>query len=237
MLLKHLQNRRDTAQNATLRGILLGNAYLDCTVVCAAPVSIPAARITQLFRTPSLGGQRAVQTALLPVPFMAAGFGIGSARLFAQNPAGSRFSLQLRAFMSSVKAIECMGNKGKIRCQSKRHQSKNGSQQPSYVRVLRPAVTLPGNRRLSAPVRGWGRPCFLTPTRLQPLRWLQGATSFIANRTPAVARFLNGSARLPRPQYHYLTVHDPTAVRFATRGGFACHKQSNKRARPCLKRY
>jgi hypothetical protein len=231
-LLKKLENRQDVAQNHTPLPLqLAGVRFARRVRPAAAAIIIPAVRITQLFRTPSLDGRRAVQTVPLPVSLCFWRNSPNIARRTACSGRGKRFDLSLLAGMSWVNKLEHIGKKGKIRC-----QPSNGSQQSLCVAALQPAATQSANRPLSGQVPGLARQSFLTPTQSQLRLWLRGATCFIVRKTPASADRLSARATSQRPNFIAIFIHDIFAVRFATRGVFACAIQPNKRDRTCSAR-
>jgi hypothetical protein len=226
------QNRQDAAQIPAMRAFSLAGAEFLRRVVSAAAVAfISAVRITHLYRTPSLGGQRPDCSDPLSAALPGGRVRAVSARVFAHRACFLRNNLPFRPVLSCIWQYEHSGNKGKIQC-----QTPNGSQLSFCAPGLPPVATPLVNRRLSAQVPGSARRFCLTPTRLPRRLWRQGATCSIASkiRTSADALILwLHDLRQTNTDFFRFGL---TAVRPVTRGGFVYAMQSNKRDTPCSAR-
>lgn len=226
-----IQNGREMAHMVWFGDYSFAHSPNGCSVISAVPAFIPAVHISQLFRTPSQSGQRAVHPALLPVLFSDCCLSAGFGRLSAGTSRLHRFGLPKVPDLSCVAHKKMPEHRGLLSC-----ITELGLPQARLALRLPHAAIRPDSRLLSGPARVQVLRFCLTPIPLQVQRWGPEPTIFTASKSRVNARNLGDGARRTRPAFPPFKIHNLTAARLSMRGGFVCDIPLTKRDLRCLRR-
>jgi len=228
MLLNPMPNRQDVAQNSRSGAFRFVGVGYRRSVVNAAPASILAVRKSQHYRTPSLDGRRAENSASPTVPFHISAKNTTSARQLAHSRRHGRIYLPVRFGLSWVGHEYPIERKGNSSC-----VTKHGLLHRLPVLSSRHVAIRKQNRPYMAPVPVPVRPLSLMATWSRAPLSAQRPTLSIARKTQPNAEPLTARTNAPLPA---LSNQKPAAARLPTRGGFAYDLPITKRDSQCSKR-